>query len=677
MTPTRQGLGHEHRRPDIQGLRALAILLVLADHAGVPHMAGGFIGVDLFYVLSGYLISGLLLREIAGSNTFHPLVFYARRAKRLLPALALMLASTAGLAWYLSSPLQQPQLAAAGQAASLWLSNFWFAAREINYFSESMERHVFLHTWSLGVEEQFYLVWPWLLLVLLHGTSGISTIRRLRGGLLALAGASLALSVYLAQAAPANGFFLLPGRAWEFALGCASLLLRQACNNGIWPRLARWQGRSLLNSLGLAMILATATAFDGRLRYPGLWALLPCLGASLILLDRPERTPNHPLSRLFLHWRPAQYLGDISYSLYLWHWPILVLGTAVLGQDAWVRALLALLSLLLAAGAYHLLERPLHRAPLTRPGVVLLISALTIGGCFAGLGYWGSAAEARLTTPEQRHIQGARLDAPGIYEQGCDSWYKSDVVQPCRFGANGAKHTVVLFGDSVLAQWYPAVARIYLSQPDWQIIVFTKSACAAVEVSYYYDRIKSVYQVCERWRSGALEQIVTLKPDLVIMGSTRYGFRREEWQDGTRRILQRLAPAAGQIVIMSPAPTLGFNGPDCLARYGHQPQWLSERLPAATCTKPLTTEDNPDLMAEFTAAAQPFANVSVLNLASSVCPEGLCRARLGEKIVYRDAQHLTASFAESLAPALAQGLRPAPPSQVCANDLRATGSSEQ
>ncbi|HQS03665.1 MAG: hypothetical protein B7Y07_08785 [Halothiobacillus sp. 24-54-40] len=217
-------------RYDLQSLRALAITLVLAAHAHVGGLAGGFIGVDVFFVLSGYLISGLILAEVETQRRFDALMFYAKRLKRLLPALMVVLLGTAILGWILVSPLRQASDAEAGQAAAIWLSNFYFSARVIDYFSAGLNSNLFLHTWSLSVEEQFYLVWPWMLLFL-YGVwrwqGAPFSRRRLAISLGFVATLSLALSVYWSIKSPEAGFYLMPGRVWEFALGALVLLLRQ------------------------------------------------------------------------------------------------------------------------------------------------------------------------------------------------------------------------------------------------------------------------------------------------------------------------------------------------------------------------------------------------------------------------------------------------------------------
>jgi peptidoglycan/LPS O-acetylase OafA/YrhL len=641
-------------RPDIQSLRALAIGLVIAAHAHLPGFQGGFVGVDVFFVLSGFLISGLILKEVEETRKFSALTFYARRIKRLLPALLVVLFSIAFLGWLLSSPLLQSVDAEAGQAASLWLSNFYFSSRIINYFSVGLDGNLFLHTWSLGVEEQFYLFWPWSFLFLLgvwRWQKAPFDRRRLVNGLIVVAMVSLGLGVYWAYANPEVGFYLVPGRIWEFALGALAFLLREHVCSADGKKIIAWlrklQGRSLLNTVGFILILLSAVLFSGGLPYPGFLALLPAFGAVLILLDAPERRPDSQVAKISLHQPSVQFLGNISYSLYLWHWPILVLAGQIFGQFWYVYLIAVILSIVLATLTYFFVENPIRRIHFKSVWPVLFPAALTMTVAFYAMGLWQLAISRTLSSPAQSYIQAAASDLPVLYDfPDCDTWYHSAKVHSCTFGPKEAKHTLVLFGDSVLAQWFPAFAQIYLSRPNWHIVVLTKSACPASDVSFYYAQIKSRYTVCDEWRENTLNEIVKLRPDVVVMGSTHYGFSRQQWVSGTRKVLDRLSPAAQSIVVMSPTPELGFNGLNCLAAKKNWPNWLPEMRHCESSLQPVSTMG---VLSALKQAVVPFSNAHVFDFRNDICPGGQCRAEMGNTIVYRDGQHLTASFVLSLA----------------------------
>jgi len=652
--PTSVSLAH---RPDVQSLRALAVGLVVAAHARVPWLAGGFVGVDVFFVLSGYLITGLILRDFELHGRFDAGNFYARRLKRLLPALLLVIAAAGVVGSVSTSPQQQVSDAVAGQAAAVWLSNFHFATRSIDYFASDAQGILFLHTWSLAVEEQFYLVWPWLLLFsygFWKWQGAPRSRRRLAAGLAAVFALSLLLALVWARDDPASGFYLMPGRAWEFALGALTLLLQRHLESGHCPRLEALRGRSLFNAAGIALIAIAAITYSENLRYPGTWALVPCLGAVLVLLDAPAKQPGALLSRLLLQQRQLQFVGDISYSLYLWHWPVLILGTLVFGATPAVRTTLVALCVVLAAASYRYVENPIHRAPLASPRGVFAASAVAIIAAVGGGIYWERRTENWLQGSELAAIQAVRFDLPEIYSGKCDTWIHSAAVTPCMFGPADAKRTVVLFGDSALAQWLPAVQEIFLRRPGWRVVVVTKSACPASRVSYYYDRIKARFDICDRWRDDAVDQIAQMRPDLVIMGSRTYAFSEEEWRLGTRRVAERLAPAAGALAIINPTPDPGFDGPNCLATEIAIPAWMPHHRPcrAAVDRQPLSR-----LRLTLEEAVHDFPNAAVIDLGDAVCPDAICRARIDGTIVFRDNQHLTAAFVRTLAPALEGALQ--------------------
>ena len=648
---------HLARRPDIQSLRALAIALVVASHAGVPWLQGGFVGVDVFFVLSGYLISGLIITEIERTGRLDLIAFYARRMRRLFPTLAVVLLVTGYLAWNCLGLAQQRFDADAASAATLWMSNFFFASRVQGYFTALAQSNIYMHTWSLSVEEQFYFLWP-AMLMLFFGywkwQSRRFSRKGLAQGLLFMGALSLALCVYWARSDADLGFYLMPGRVWEFTTGALVFLLRDHCDRADVAVVGALRGRSLLNGLGLALVTLSAVFYTGALHYPGVWALTPVTGTALVLLDAPERAPRSPVSAMLLNAPAVLLLGDMSYSLYLWHWPLLVLGRSVLGANAWVNLLALALSVALAWSTTVLLERPLLRSGLRRKHAVFAGALLSAGALTLSAHAWSGEIDAMEQSPAQMAIRGAELDLPSLYNRlDCDTWTRSSAAHECVFGPAHARHTIVMLGDSVLAQWFPAVRKIYLSRPGWRLVVLTKSACPAVNEPIYYDRIHAIYTVCSDWRAKAIHAIVALHPDIVLMGSTIYGFTDAQWIDGTRSVLRSLGRAAGEVLIMAPTPELGFNGLDCLSANAAWPAWLPE---ARQCINARSVADADRVQKLLERASTPFANVRVIDMQSSVCPGGVCRARLRGRIVYRDAMHLTGTFVRSLAPELQRSI---------------------
>jgi len=652
-------------RGDVEGLRAFAILLVVACHAKVTWLAGGFVGVDVFYVLSGYLITGLLVQEIHSTGTLRFANFYARRLRRLLPALVLMLAIVCVLGRLLLAADGQDQQALAATSAALWLSNFHFAFANMNYFAPGAETNLFLHTWSLGVEEQFYLVWP-LLVVLGMGawtsTKRLPTATRLKyvfGGVFVVA---LALSLYWTWNAPRLAFYMMPSRAWQFALGALVFLAVGTPNyqtgtrklGTTWSLLAGWAG--------LAMVLAAALLIDGSVPYPGYWALLPTSGTALVLAAGTGPAGWREANR-WLSSQPMQAVGRVSYSWYLWHWPVLLLGAELIdARTSWNRLLLVLLSLLIAVLSYRFFETPIrhNRKLLAKPRMTVFVglAIMILAGSFALR--WHNSAQARMKDPQQLRFVAAHFDAPVIYRMGCDDWYHSARVQICSFGDPHAEHTAVAIGDSVALQWVPAYARVF-DKPDWRLLVITKSSCPMVDVSIFYPRIGREYTECSQWRGAALRKIATLKPDIVIMGSTfTYDYTQSQWINGTKRVLDVLAPVAGEVYVMRSSPTLPFDGPACVAPRS----WLYAAIKGRLlCTSPAHSIRSDDVFGWLQNAASGFGNVHLVDMTKAICPDATCRAEIGHEIVFRDDQHMTATFAASLAPELARALDLPPPSR--------------
>ena len=631
-------------------------MLVVAAHAGIPWLAGGFVGVDVFFVLSGYLITGLLYKEIQTSGRLRLATFYARRLQRLLPALLLTIACTIIVASFVLAPFEQMAQSDAAAAAATWTSNIYFALSKLDYFGPSAESNLFLHTWSLGVEEQFYLLWPVLMLFLLgawHWQGKHFDGARLRRGLAATVVLCLLLSASLTYTAPQLGFYMVFSRAWQFALG-GLVFLSITRNVGAMPgRLA--QVRSACGWFGLVAILVSAVLLDAHTPYPGLWGLLPSLGTAAVLagVDGPRQVAR------VLGLSPLQAIGRVSYAWYLWHWPTLLLGlTLVDGGNPWHVAGLVVISLLLAFASSMLVEAPLRHASYLRARPKLVIAAgLALMACTAIAAYaWNRSAQAWATQGEQLRVMQARSDLSEIYAYGCDEWYQTARLRPCFFGPKDAPHTAVLFGDSVAGQWFPTVA-MHFQRPGWRLLVLTKSSCPMIDRSFFYARIGRVYVECDRWRHDAIVLLRQLKPDIVLLGSSAaYEFTPKEWAEGTSDVLDALDGASPHIGIFQPTPLLPFDGPACLARR----EWRARWLPApAACSAPAANAKLDAIRDAIADGAARHPTVRTIDMDDYVCPGGLCHALRGGTVAYRDKQHITATFAAELAPALGTALREA------------------
>jgi peptidoglycan/LPS O-acetylase OafA/YrhL len=650
---TRAALPH---RRDIEGLRAVAILLVVAAHAGLPGFAGGFVGVDAFFVLSGFLISAILVREQQATGRIDFMRFYIGRFRRLAPALLLMVMVVSIVAPSLLSPVDQPGQAMAAAAAALWLSNLHFAAGDLDYFGMEASENLLLHTWSLGVEEQFYLVWP-LLLALTSASGATRSSKHLAWTMAAVLLSSLALSLYLSETASRFAFYLMPTRAWQFALGGLVFLLfcRAGSHEAGHPTPKTLGSYSAIGVLGLVGLLAAAVLVDKQTAYPGVWALLPSIGTAL-LLAAGTAAPRSPVPAL-LSTRPLHFLGSVSYGWYLWHWPALIVGSALTGLHGWAAfAILGGASLVLAVLSHRLVERPLRHLDwfIRKPKLAMALFVFAMLLLAGTAMHWKRTMEQRVQDPNYVSLTGMQVSLPLPYEKGCDDWYRSDTLNPCEFGDPTSQNLALLIGDSIGLQWFPAVSAA-LESKRWRLVVLTKSACPMVDQSFHYPRVGRVYSECDAWRTRALEWIGENRPQLVIMGSGhRYGFSEQQWRDGTQRLLKRVLAGSPQLVILRSTPYLQVSLRACeIARS----RSLRNEHRATGCSAELDDPDNDRIFLILSDLAAATPGVDVLDMNDQVCPNGICAGKVNGILSFRDRHHLNAEFVEHLAPGFAQKLQ--------------------
>ncbi|MGR9000290.1 MAG: acyltransferase family protein, partial [Gammaproteobacteria bacterium] len=617
-------------RPDLQGLRAISIILVVLTHAGVSFVPGGFVGVDVFFVLSGYLISGLLIQEYMNRGSIDLMQFIARRMRRLLPALFLMLSVVVLISSVLLSSYETWQQTASVAYASTWTSNLFFSLSTINYFEEIKAKDLFLHTWSLGVEEQFYLTWPLLILII------FTVLKKLPVGkhsrilvltmLTVLVLGSLGLSWYWTQTNPLWSFYMMPSRIWQFALGAAAFV-------GFQPKgsphkensqlyLSPLWGRGL-GALGIGLIFGAAAFLDANGTYPGFWAMLPSIGAVLIISAghfNHAQTGRSILSHPSLVW-----IGDRSYSWYLWHWPLLMLGFSWGLQRNFTETTgLVALSFLFAILSYRYIELPFWKGHLShaKPLRVILLSVLAMLTMI-----W--CAQSYLKQPVSNDVQQnisyasrARSDLPIIYAYGCDAWYQNANVNPCIIGEASAPRTVILLGDSIGAQWFSVFPEIFRS-PEWRVIVLTKSSCPMVDEDLFYSRIGKIYTVCTDWRNEVLNYLESIRPDIVFLGSAAtYNFTRNQWVNGSTRILARLTKIASHVIVVPGTNQLSFDGPGCLERHISS----SHVVRSQVCREDLSSKVPATVAQYLDHAVKLFTNAKLLDLNDLICPNEQCSA---------------------------------------------------
>jgi peptidoglycan/LPS O-acetylase OafA/YrhL len=659
-------------RPDIEGLRAVAVLLIVLYHAGVGVLGGGYVGVDVFFVISGFLITGLLLRELDDTHRLNLVEFYARRARRILPAAFLVLGAIIVGYLVLLSPVALWRAAPDIAAAAAYVPNFRFAFEHSDYFHPARVSPV-IHYWSLGVEEQFYAVWPaflWLGYRVVHGSR--TALTRL---VVIVVATSFLLSLVGTAVYPTATFYLLPTRAWE--LGVGALLALGAPAGKLGTRLAIGAGMA-----GLALIALSAVAFRESTPFPGLAGVLPVGGAALVIAAGSRGT--HTPTAAALSWAPMRWVGRISYSLYLWHWPVGIFAAAVLATaPAPVQAALGVAaSTVLAAGTYRWIEDPLRRGRLIgrRPAWnlagALAMSAIIAAGAL-GAGHLavapfrqGRAVPPSTTAdplagllppagptpdgplphpliPPLLHIHRAAVSVNPNADDRCSLLSGKTVNGRCHFGPPDATKDVVLLGDSHLGQWWPALERI-AAERRWRMSVLLKTSCA------YEDPPRTTAlgpkTECDDWRAGVLRRIATERPDLVVLasnhrpppaaggGALSHDAAVAVMAAGAQQTIAAIQRAGSRVVVLADTPRIPFDPAECLSRNARH---------IRACAVPRAEALDLDwVQAERDAALA--AGATFVDVNEWACSSDPCPMVLGRYIVFADTNHLTPAFVQAL-----------------------------
>ena len=640
-------------RPDIEGLRGIAVLLVVAFHAHVWSWQGGFLGVDIFFVLSGYLITALLLQELETSGTLSLVGFYARRARRLLPAAAVVVVFVVVVGIFLLSPIEQIRYSKTALATTLYASNLWFIRQSTDYFAADTANNPLLHTWSLAVEEQFYFVWPvlvWIGFRLARSRRGLC---KILGGVSVL---SLVACIWLTRTNQPWAFFGSPPRAWEFGVGgIACMVPVTVFTNKHWKFVASWAG--LLVVLGAAMWFRPGEAFPGSL------ALIPALATAIMLVVGAAEV-SAGAGKMLAH-PILQWFGRLSYSWYLWHWPLLIYAAVLFPRISIYGRLLAVTVALLAAFlTQHAIENPVrfHRGLMSRPAMCLgLAAVLMVVSLSISLGSY-RLSKSRELVPGQRMLRAVVDEFSPLSNSGCIANFGETRAHPCVFGDKQSDTTVALFGDSHAAHWFPAVEKI-AQERKWKLVTFLKFACPTADVPVYNFRLGRVETECAEWRADALNQIVALHPNLIVVGNSSsyvntpnrpegYGTSTAaEWEEGTRRTVAAFDRAGLRTVVFHDVPLPRMDVPICLSRaMAHR--WY----PAIWCTSSRTDALDPDVLRAEQEAVTGLRAVSVVDFSDVFCDSSTCQVEVQGEPIYRDQDHMDAAFSRSLAPMLSSKL---------------------
>lgn len=666
-------------RTDIQALRALAVLLVVLYHAHVPGVRAGYVGVDVFFVISGFLITTQLLGEASRTGRIAFARFYARRIRRLLPVALLVVAATLVVSRLFQPPPTVGQVSVHALFTTFYGTNYRLAAEGVDYQNASAPPSPLQHYWSLAVEEQFYLLWPLLVVAALWaarrwGRAALPLV------LTVVVAVSLVLSVTMTASNPTSSYFALHTRAWE--LGAGALVALGAHRLASVP--ARVAGP--VAWAGFAAIAASAVLYSDRTAFPGSAALLPVGGAVLVIAAGcGSGVPS--VSKAF-GGRAVQSVGTLSYGWYLWHWPVLLLYPLVLqrGGAKWEVNLGACLgALLLAYLTHRFVERPTQASTWGTPawlaagaamsgatvGLAVLVLAALPPGVGAGTPVTlarptGSAqVQADLRAAVRTKVVPSNLtpdvwEAPGdapvtrTSPEGCMADYTVVAQGPCVYGDPAGRHTVVLFGDSHMEQWQPAFDAAG-KDSGWKVVSWTKSSCPLPDRPVQRNLQSHEYVECARWRETTLARIAALHPDLVVVSQSdeisREASTPAEYAAESVATVDRLRQAGLEVTYVLDNPHPSRNISTCLSTHLDDVTACAGRAGGSRAPERRT-----DLRRALSAA-----DVNTVDPAAWTCWSGTCPAVVGNVLVYRDDNHLTATYSRWLAPMAREALKDATP----------------
>lgn len=652
-------------KPEIQGLRAIAVIAVLFYHIWPAVVPGGYVGVDVFFVISGYLITASLIKEAKTTGRINIAGFYARRIRRLLPASSLVLLAVV-LCSLMLPKSQWPDIVTSIAASALYVQNWILAAQAVDYLAADNTVGPLKHFWSLSVEEQYYIVWPLLLSLLLRSprwsASNSSTVWIWTVGGIGIL--SFFQSLYLTSSNPGLAYFATSTRVWELTLGGGLAISRNRF--GLLPQ----RLRSFFGAAGLVCILLACFVYSKGTKFPGYAALLPTTGASLIIIAGDAISPWSPYA--LLRTRIFRYFGDISYSLYLWHWPVLFFHEQMVERELNLLDAIGILSLscLLAHGTKNFVEDAFRipkytgrravalattciGAPLLAASLVdLSLGRLTspksvavsdpIGATALTIpGYDWASQEIASIVPSPATV---RTDVPSAYKEGCYHNLQEVSIKSCDYGNSSSSYKVVLIGDSHAAQWFPAFQEL-TNRRSMFFRGVAKTSCAFSLSSIYSEALKDQYTSCIEWSKNLIDWLRSEKPDIVLIAQyPRYQATSKKSVEDDQQVAEGMASAWATVKSIGldvrairPTPWFGRRPDKCLSTSKH---WKNDCVAIASEA----------LMHDSVVLASKLANVDLFDFSRYFCTGGVCPVAIGNVVVYRDIHHMTATFAKTLSP---------------------------
>lgn len=661
-------------RSDVQGLRAVAVGIVLIYHAGLDWMPGGFVGVDVFFVISGFLITAGIVKEIQHSGRFSFIGFYGRRAARILPAATVTLIGVTLLSYLLMPITRWMQVGRDAMASGVYVVNWIFARDSVSYLANDKSPSPFQHFWSLAVEEQFYLLWP-LVLVVFAWIAAKTKHRIIVGFALALIMVGLPSflwSIYLTSENPAAAYFVTTTRLWELIIG-ASIAVFAGIGKNVPDVIAATVGW-----VGLGIIFIVAMKFDGATSFPGYNAALPTLGAAMVLWAGRKGVNFGPVAVLGA--KPMVAIGAISYSLYLWHWPMLVLAEAVFGPLSSMAGLAVVASACVPAWAsLRYVERPFIKwskeqkssTVAVKTGGVLTLSAVTVGALMAAavppvpptaktefvatnIGQEPTSdtpvgAEVLLLERNQGNpqksfpsITPSALSAPTDIPKTCLKSEQSEDVEKCSFGDLSSDTVLAMVGDSHAAMLVPGVAAA-ASERGWRLDVYTKGSCPLTTALILLDG--KPYDNCQTWGKNVSDHILKQPVTALIVATSKYKVAGIEGSEenhnalvqGMRDAWSPFIEKGVQVISIRDTPRPGVLVPDCVAQNEND---------LSVCAM-----EKQEILSPFVPeldAVEGLNRAHGVDLTEAICPNELCPAVIGGIQIYRDSNHITATYARTM-----------------------------
>lgn len=628
---------HQQHRTDIDGLRAVAVLLVVFFHANVPGFDGGFVGVDVFFVISGYLITRKLMEELSERGSIDLIRFWLGRAKRLLPAASLMIATTLVVQLVVRNPLHWDDAISEAWAAAFYFSNEAVARTSFGYFDATRVQRALLHTWSLSVEEQFYFAWP-LILSMAVGAK----LRRATVVVVGLIVGSFALSAVLTAINSPFAYLGAASRAWEFLLGAALAL---PIAKRAFPRITespRTAQRLAVAGLGAIVVSAVVLSEEGGFPVPT--ALIPVLGTAAIIAASVDE--SSPIGTV-LGWDAVQRLGRLSYSWYLWHWPVLVLGIEILRRAtlAW-RVGLVCLALVPAVLSNKFVENPIRRMqPRSLSGVAMvglvMPSLLVVGALFVAM----QRDSATFAPPQALALRDAQNDWPEQFDD-CNVPDLDVLMRHCVGGDETAETTMLLVGDSHAAHWFPALDAAGSNQ-GIRLVALHQGNCPATILS----TDPGLLDDCRRVIDELDDVIAHVDPSIIVTShADSYAIDRpDDWQAGLASLAERLERDGLELIVIHDVPRFAVDPILCLARTGATAAGADA---ACSMSRSAVEQRAEPVRAAEQAVADSFDNVVIWDPIDLLCEPAVCSPRREGVPMYIDAHHITVSHSTTLADAL-------------------------